>query len=155
MNGKRWLPWTLLALSVGFNGFFLAGWWLENQRESSLVPERRLARKLLLDDSQRQRLRQIRADLRGQRQEIKRRLRELEAAFWQELGRSRPDRKRLEQLLVRSSRLKLRFQRRGLERLLGFLEDLTPEQKRRFLKLARQRIARGLGFPIQPKRTSR
>jgi len=156
MNGwKTWLPWSLLALSAGLNGFFLAGWWLESQREPALAPERRLARRLQLDDNQRRQLGRIRSDLRRQRRELGRRLGELEAAFWEELGRSQPDRERLEQLLAQSSQLKLKFQTRGLERLLGFLEGLTPEQKRRFLKLARRRIARGLGFPVRPKQPSR
>ena len=154
---KRWLPWSLLALSLGLNVFFLGGWWygMRHTPEPAMTPARKLAKKLDLRSGQKDRLQQFRRGLAREKRRLKMDLSDLEKRFWQELSEPRPDRQKLEKLLEKSSSLTLAFRSRGLERMLVFIESLDPGQRQRFLHLAKRRIARGLGFQFKTKREAK
>ncbi len=149
------VPWSLFALALLLNVFFLLGYWFERQfREEMLQgPTRGIVRILALDPEQQDRFQAFRAQMRGLARRIRKVLRPFRRQIWEELEKPVPDRERILGLLKEVDAQRERFRRQALEALLDFLGHLTPRQRRRFLQITHRHTALSLGLvPILQRR---
>jgi Spy/CpxP family protein refolding chaperone len=143
MTRRQWL-WVLLAASLALNLFFVAGalWIRFNEPFAPATPDERLqqmARELGLDPPQRQAFVQYAQTMREQLAHMRESVRPLIGEAWSEVAKPQSDEGRVMQLLDRVAAERRGFQQKLTTMTHAFLAQLTPEQRAKFIVLARQR----------------
>lgn len=161
------LPWVILAVSVALNVFFVGGHvygrhvakeiikkerpqlaqFLERRREMR-KRIRTAMRDLDLSREQRQEFRQMRRDLAQSGRQLRRKNRVPMGKLWSEFESGTPDQTKVESLLREMADNRYAFQLEATRRASGFMAKLTPEQRKKFAVIARERdIFARLGGP--------
>ncbi|MBT4768119.1 MAG: periplasmic heavy metal sensor [Phycisphaerae bacterium] len=122
---------ALLALSVIFNIFFVAGAIQKNRpRPKDPVAEiTRVANELSLDDQQAGRLEELRASYRADTELIRGELHEVRDAIGAEMASDTPDGTALRTLMERESTLIAKRREAAQQHFGHFVDLLTPEQR--------------------------
>jgi len=122
---------ALLALSVIFNIFFVAGAIQKNRpRPKDPVAEiTRVANELSLDDQQASRLEELRASYRADTELIRGELHEVRDAIGAEMASDTPDGTALRTLMERESTLIAKRREAAQQHFGHFVDLLTPEQR--------------------------
>ena len=134
---KKWLPWVLLAVSVAFNIFLVAGMLAARARHRHMrTPEGRaevVADKLDMDDQQRAAYAELVKQSEAGRESDHQRRRAEYQRLWAELAKDDPDERVLEEFVQTpgSSQRRKRF----LEHARGLMKILRPEQRERVAKV--------------------
>jgi Spy/CpxP family protein refolding chaperone len=143
MTRRQWL-WVLLAVSLALNLCFVAGavWIRFNEPFASPTPEERLrqmAQELGLDPAQRQAFARYAQTMREELAQLREKVRPLIGEAWSEVAKSQSDEGRVMQLLDQAAAQRRGFQQKLTTMTHSFLAELTPEQRAKFIVLARQR----------------
>ena len=140
---SRRLPWTLFAVSLAANVFFLAGAaytiYMEHQVAES--PEARsdmFADRLGLSEEQREGLRDLRERAEIRRLGMREVLGPMRQAVLKEVANQTFDREHVMHLLQDWSAERHPYFAEFAEDLHGYLNTLQPEQRDRFLEMARE-----------------
>jgi uncharacterized membrane protein len=136
--------WAVLALSVALNLCFVAGalWIRFHEPTAPANPEERLQRigaQLALDPQQKQEFdkysRAVQADIQLMREAVD----PLTANVWSELAKPDADPAKVTQLFDEAAQRRYGFRRELTLKTLTFLATLSPEQRAKFVALARLR----------------
>jgi Spy/CpxP family protein refolding chaperone len=120
---------ALLALSVIFNIFFIAGAMQPNRPEDPVASITRVANELSLDQQQADRLSELRASFREETALVREELHEVHDAIGAEMASESPDGTTLRTLMQREAAL-IGERRAAAQQHFGhFVELLTPEQR--------------------------
>jgi len=120
---------ALLALSVIFNIFFIAGAMQPNRPEDPIASITRVANELSLDQQQADRLSELRASFREETALVREELHEVHDAIGAEMASESPDGTKLRTLMQREAAL-IGERRAAAQQHFGhFAELLTPEQR--------------------------
>ncbi len=144
-SGARQNWWkVLLALSLALNLFFVVGalWTRLHQPPPMLSPEDRLeqmAGELNLDTQQKQAFANYSQTIRDRIKAMRGAVQPLIASAWSEVAKPRADEAKVMQLFDQASEERRAFMRDLTTTTLGFLATLSPEQRAKFVQLARQR----------------
>lgn len=144
-GGARQNWWkVLLALSLALNLFFVVGalWTRLHQPSPMLSPEDRLeqmAGELNLDTQQKQAFTHYSQTIRDRIKAMRGAVQPLIARAWSEVAKPRADEAKVMQLFDQASEERRAFMRDLTTTTLGFLGTLSPEQRAKFVQLARQR----------------
>ncbi len=143
-GSRQHLFWVVLILSLALNLCFIAGaLWIRVQgRPLPMSPEQRLEQiepQLALDSQQKAAFDQYAQTVRLRVQSMHEAIEPLVGRAWSELAKPDADEAKIMQLFDQAGE-----QRRAFRRELGtatftFLAKLTPEQRAKFVELARQR----------------
>ena len=137
------LPWILLAVSAAANVFFLAGagYTIYTERRVAESAEARadlFADRLGLSKTQREGLRDLRERAEIRRLGMREALGPMRQAVLEEVTRASFDRDRVMHLLEDWSAERHPYFAEFAEDLHGYLGTLQPEQRARFLEMARE-----------------
>lgn len=140
---KSKLPWILLGISLCFNVFFVSGY-LSARRIPKLLATpagwtQIVSDRLGLDDRQRQELVAVNARREAQMQEVRSPYAKGYEAFWGEVLKDEPDRKRIAEIQQESAVLHGQMARIRTEFLLDTVKLMTPEQRTRYARMVRGR----------------
>ncbi len=140
---KRRLPWVLLAISMALNVFFVAGALYTRDVATTLQsdPEARialLADRLSLTPGQVEDLKALRSRLRERRTAMLPKFDELRGRMLDEMAKDTFDRAAVLKAFDNSREVRQGFITGVAEELHAYLATLSPEQKTKFLGLARQ-----------------
>jgi Spy/CpxP family protein refolding chaperone len=143
-GSRQHLLWVVLILSLALNLCFIAGaLWIRVQGPPHpMSPEQRLQQiepQLALDPQQKAAFDQYAQTVRLRMQSMREAIEPLDGNAWSELAKPDADQVKVMQLFEQAGE-----QRRAFRRELGtatftFLAKLTPEQRAKFVELARQR----------------
>lgn len=152
------LPWVLLAVSAGLNLFFVGGhvygrYYAEHvygparidrplrpHEPAEMAARRhRFVERLGLNDDQRKVFGKLRDELIQHGRTLREQNREPMAALWRELQSDKPDSKHIEALLRKMSDNRFAYQLEATKIAREFMAALNPEQKERFVAMARER----------------
>jgi Spy/CpxP family protein refolding chaperone len=143
-GSRQHLLWVVLILSLALNLCFIAGaLWIRVQGPPHpMSPEQRLQQiepQLALDPQQKAAFDQYAQTVRLRMQSMREAIEPLDGNAWSELAKPDADQAKVMQLFEQAGE-----QRRAFRRELGtatftFLAKLTPEQRAKFVELARQR----------------
>jgi Spy/CpxP family protein refolding chaperone len=143
-GSRQHLLWVVLILSLALNFCFIAGaLWIRVQGPPHpMSPEQRLQQiepQLALDPQQKAAFDQYAQTVRLRMQSMREAIEPLVGSAWSELAKPDADEAKIMQLFEQAGE-----QRRAFRRELGtatftFLAKLTPEQRAKFVELARQR----------------
>ncbi len=141
---RRQLLWVVLAVSLALNLFFVAGalWIRLQQPLAPATPEERLqqmAGELNLDPQQRQAFAQYAQTMREELAQMRDSVRPLIGQAWSEVAKPRSDEGRVMQLLDQVAEQRRGFQQKLTAMTHSFLAQLSPEQRAKFIVLARHR----------------
>jgi Spy/CpxP family protein refolding chaperone len=133
-----------LALSFALNLFFIAGalWIRIHAPVATLSPEDRLdqmAGQLNLDPQQKQAFTHYSQIMRERLQAMHGAVQPLIGNAWSEVAKPQADETKVMQLFDQAARERRGFMRDLTTMTLSFLATLSPEQRARFVQLARQR----------------
>ena len=154
----RALPWVLFAVSLALNIFFIGGHYyaraqLDSQasRQAGTVkpPATRtqgLVDRIGLDVAQRGEFRTMRGNIRERGKRFCARSRKHVERLWAELEKSKPSKRVIDRSLRRIYDNGYAYQRRAAAHALAFISKLDPNQKARFLALAKSRGFLGAGL---------
>jgi Spy/CpxP family protein refolding chaperone len=149
MNGvtRRRLLSIALAASLALNVFFVAGAvWIRLHGPLGPVPvaERadHIAAELNLDPTHRAALLRYFQDLRAHLQQMRREVSPLVTSAWTELAKPDANEAEVMRLFDEAAQKRRGFQRQVTTSTLSLLATLTPEQRKKFVELARQPRAR-------------
>lgn len=137
------LPWALLAVSLSFNVFFIAGY-LYVRRTVNLMktPEGRVAlvaEMLDLDDEQTEACMRIEARRTAALEKIGQPHGEELEVFWNEMTAENPDRGKIQDMLERSWEVQKVIQSVQIDHLIEHFAIMNPEQRRRCAAMIRER----------------
>jgi hypothetical protein len=148
---KRNLVWLLLALSVLFNVFFMAGYVqaraAARRAAEAEVLSQRVARELALDEGQQAVFAALRSALREETVAYDGEMALLRQELAAELARQEPDLARVRELVSRGARLEQGRHEARARRFSEFLGTLNPEQCRRLGHRLGPEGRRGGGVP--------
>jgi uncharacterized membrane protein len=135
---------ALLALSLALNLFFVIGalWIRIHAPAPMLSPEDRLeqmAGELGLDPPQKQAFAHYSRTMRDRLQAMHGAVQPLIGNAWSEVGRPHADETRVMQIFDQAAQERRRYVRDLTTTTLSFLATLSPEQRAKFVQLARQR----------------
>jgi len=141
---KKALPWLLLALSVGANAAFLAGFWVADRREDQAreSPEARaalVAEELDLTAEQLLQFTEMRRGLREALWELKRANRPARDRWLDAVLASPPQPAALETALTAIAGSRTESMRLVSGRIQAFAQTLTPEQREKARELLLRR----------------
>ena len=145
-RGGAWRNWwrTALVLSVALNLFFVAGavWIRVHAPPPVASPEQRLeemAGALGLDPQQRQAFERFSQTMRARLQAMHEAMQPLVAGAWAEVGKPQADEAKVMRLLDKAAEARRGYQQELTATTLAFLATLSPEQRAKFVQLARHR----------------
>ena len=143
-GSRRHLFWVILVLSLALNLCFIAGalWIRVQEPPLPMSPEQRLQQiepQLALNPQQKAAFDEYARTVRSGMQSMREAVEPVVANAWSELAKPDADEAKITQLFDQAGE-----QRRASRRELGtatftFLAKLTPEQRAKFVELARQR----------------
>lgn len=141
--GRRRIILAALAISLVLNLCFVAGavW---TRLHEPLPPGERfqaIAGELSLSPEQRAAFDRYVKAMRARSRQSRAEIEPVIAAAWAEIAKSNPDRAEIEQLFDQAAEKRRSFQRDGAAATLQFLATLSPEQRAKFVALARERRA--------------
>jgi uncharacterized membrane protein len=136
-----------LAASLALNLFFVAGAvWIRLHGPLGPVPiserAQHIAEELNLDPTHRAALLHYFQDLRAHLRQMHREVGPLVRAAWAELAKPNADETVVMRLFDEAAQKRRGFQREVTASTLSFLATLTPDQRKKFVELARQRPPR-------------
>ena len=139
----RRLPWMLLTLSVVLNLCFLAGVVWTHTRTSPwrMSPAERVERMsaaLQFDPEHKQAFERYFQTVRMRLQAMHKDVDPLIGEAWAEIAAPQPDETKVSTLFDQAAEMRRRYQRELTGETLGFLATLTPEQRAKFVELARR-----------------
>ena len=141
-----------LALSLALNFFFVAGaaWTRMHPGGFSDNPAERLrqmAGQLDLDPQQRVAFERYFRTMRARTQLMREEIEPLIGDAWSDIAKPQPDEAQVMRLFDQAAEKRRAFQREATTQTMAFLAGLTPEQRAKFVEIARQRHA---GWAAQP-----
>jgi uncharacterized membrane protein len=147
---RRRLVWVALALSLALNVFFIGGavWTRMHVRHGpggppfGPPPHERIeavARDLSLDAAQRGAFERFIRETRQETKQVREANQKLGDAAWEEMAKPQPDEDLLRRLFDEISANRREYQTGMTRSLQDFLGTLSPEQRRHFVELARDR----------------
>ncbi|HEY1299660.1 MAG TPA: periplasmic heavy metal sensor [Stellaceae bacterium] len=153
--GPRQLLWVVLALSLALNLFFVVGavWIRFHQPLAAATAEERLqqmAAELGLDPQQRGAFENYAQTMRAELEDMRQATRPLIREAWTEVAKPQADEGRVMQLLDQAAQRRRGFQQKLTTMTHAFLAQLSPEQRARFIVLARQRPLPWHAAPERP-----
>jgi Spy/CpxP family protein refolding chaperone len=136
--------WVVLALSLALNLCFVAGalWTHFHERPMPVTPVERLQQiepQLALDPRQKPAFDHYAQTLRSRMQQLHEAIDPLVANAWSELAKPNADGAKAMQLFDQAGDERRTFRRELGTATLAFLATLSPEQRAKFVDLARQR----------------
>ncbi|HEX9535661.1 MAG TPA: periplasmic heavy metal sensor [Stellaceae bacterium] len=143
-GSRRHLFWVVLILSLALNLCFIAGaLWIRLQGPPlPMSPEERLQQiepQLALDSQQKAAFDQYARTVRSRIQSMHEAIEPLVGKAWSELAKPDADDAKVMQLFDQAGEQRRAFRRELGTATFAFLTKLTPEQRAKFVKLARQR----------------
>lgn len=144
-GGARRYWWrTALMLSLALNLFFVAGalWIRVHAPPLMASPEQRLeemAGELGLNPQQRQAFERFSQTMRTRLQAMRQAMQPLVGAAWTEVGKPQADEAEVMRLLDKAAAARRGYQQELTATTLAFLATLSPEQRAKFVQLARHR----------------
>ncbi len=143
-GSRQHLIWVVLILSLALNLCFIAGaLWIRVQGPPPpLSPEQRLEQiepQLALDSQQRAAFDQYARTVRLRMQSMRETVEPLVGKAWSELAKPDADDAKVMQLFDQAGEQRRAFRRELGTATFDFLAKLTPEQRAKFVELARQR----------------
>jgi Spy/CpxP family protein refolding chaperone len=143
-GSRQQLLWVVLILSLALNFCFIAGaLWIRLQGAPlPMSPEERLQQiepKLALDSQQKAAFDQYARTVRSRMQSMHEAIEPLVGKAWSELAKPDADDAKIMQLFDQAGEQRRAFRRELGTATFGFLAKLTPEQRAKFVELARQR----------------
>jgi Spy/CpxP family protein refolding chaperone len=143
-GARRHLLWVALALSLVLNLCFVAGalWIRIHGPPAPMNPEERLHRigaQLALDPRQKEAFDQYSQAVHARMQLMHEAVEPLIGNAWSEIAKPDADETKVVQLFDEAAQRRHRFQRELATTTLSFLATLSPEQRAKFVELARQR----------------
>lgn len=135
---------ALLAISAALNVFFVGGaLWTRFHPPAERPPfeERyqRIAGELDLDAKQRAGFDRYMAAMRSRMDKMRDQVEPLMGAAWEEMAKPQPDAVQVMRLLDEAGDKRRAFQHEATVQTLDMLSILSPEQRRKFVALARER----------------
>jgi Spy/CpxP family protein refolding chaperone len=143
-GSRRHLFWVVLILSLALNLCFIAGaLWIRLQGPPlPMSPEERLQQiepQLALDSQQKAAFDQYARTVRSRIQSMHEAIEPLVGKAWSELAKPDADDAKVMQLFDQAGEQRRAFRRELGTATFAFLTKLTPEQRAKFVELARQR----------------
>lgn len=144
-GGTRRYWWrTALALSLALNLFFVVGalWIRVHAPPPAPSPEQRLERMagdLGLDPQQQEAFERFSQTMRARLQAMHQAMQPLIAGAWSEVGKPQADEAKVMRLLDEAAETRRGYMQELTSTTLAFLATLSPEQRARFVQLARHR----------------
>jgi uncharacterized membrane protein len=141
---RQHLLWAVLAVSVALNLCFVAGalWIRFHEPATGFRPEERLRQigeQLALDPQQKQEFDQYAQAVQGRMQLMREEVEPTIGNAWTELAKPDADATKVMQLFDEAAQTRYGFRRELTLMTLSFLATLSPEQRAKFVALARQR----------------
>jgi Spy/CpxP family protein refolding chaperone len=137
------LLWLALALSLTLNVCFLGGLlWSRMTTEQMLTPAQRVQQvmqELNLSDDQRDAFRQFVIEARRRTRQLRESNEPLVGRVWEELGKGQPDQAVIDKLVDQATENRHAYQKDMTTVLGRFLANLSPEQRAKFIELAKRR----------------
>jgi hypothetical protein len=132
----RHLSWLLLALSLLFNVFFLAGYFQARSAPVETAPANAetVAHELNLDEKQAAVLSGCRASLGEEAPVYHNALALVAQEYRRELGSDEPDPTRLAELVEQEAEIHLQWRLAATDRLVQFIGSLRPEQRQHLVE---------------------
>jgi uncharacterized membrane protein len=142
---RRHLLITLVAISVALNLFFVAGaLWTRLQPSNRAAADQRyeqMAAELKLDVQQRPAFDRYVAAVRSRVEEMRQQVDPLIGGAWDEVAKPQADEAKVMGLFDQATEKRRAFQRDLTAQTLAFLAVLSPEQRSKFVTMARERRA--------------
>jgi Spy/CpxP family protein refolding chaperone len=143
-GSRQHLVWVVLILSLALNLCFIAGaLWIRVQGAPlPMSPEQRLQQiepQLALDPQQKAAFDQYARTVRSRMQSMREAIEPLVGNAWSELAKPDADDAKVMQLFDQAGEQRRAFRRELGTATFAFLAKLTPEQRAKFVELARQR----------------
>lgn len=143
-GSRQHLLWVVLILSLALNFCFIAGaLWIRLQGAPlPMSPEERLQQiepQLALDSQQKAVFDQYARTVRSRMQSMHEAIEPLVGKAWSELAKPDADDAKIMQLFDQAGEQRRTFRRELGTATFAFLAKLTPEQRAKFVELARQR----------------
>ena len=154
----RALPWVLFTLSLALNVFFIGGHFYSRaqygneagRQAGTAKPPATRSRisvdRIGLDVAQRGGFRTMRARIRARGKRFRARSRGHVARLWAELQKDKPSKRVIDRSLRKLTDSRYAYQRRAAAHAIAFMATLDPNQKARFLELAKSRGFLGAGL---------
>jgi uncharacterized membrane protein len=145
-SSRRHLLITLVAISVALNLFFIAGavWTRLHGPPEALGAEERydqMAAELKLDPQQRVAFDRYVAMMRARVEEMRKQVDPLIGNAWEEVAKPQADTAQVMALFDQATEKRRAFQRELATQTLAFLSGLSPEQRGKFVAIAREHRA--------------
>jgi Spy/CpxP family protein refolding chaperone len=143
-GSRQHLIWVVLILSLALNLCFIAGalWIRLHGPPSPMTPEERLQQiepQLALDPQQKAAFDQYARTVRMRMQSMHEAIEPLVGKAWSELAKPDADDAKIMQLFDQAGEQRRAFRRELGTATFAFLAKLSPEQRAKFVELARQR----------------
>ena len=143
-GSRRHLFWVILVLSLALNLCFIAGaLWIRVQGPPlPMTPEQRLQQiepQLALNPQQKAAFDEYARTVRSRMQSMHEAIEPLVANAWSELAKPDADQTKITQLFDQAGEQRRAFRPELVTATFTFLAKLTPEQRAKFVELARQR----------------
>ena len=143
-GSRRHLFWVILVLSLALNLCFIAGaLWIRVQGPPlPMTPEQRLQQiepQLALDPQQKAAFDEYARTVRSRVQSMHEAIEPQVANAWSELAKPDADQAKIMQLFDQAGEQRRAFRPELVTATFTFLAKLTPEQRAKFVELARQR----------------
>ena len=143
-GSRRHLFWVILVLSLALNLCFIAGaLWIRVQGPPlPMTPEQRLQQiepQLALNPQQKAAFDEYARTVRSRMQSMHEAIEPLVANAWSELAKPDADQTKIMQLFDQAGEQRRAFRPELVTATFTFLAKLTPEQRAKFVELARQR----------------
>jgi uncharacterized membrane protein len=153
---RRHLLVTLVAISVALNLFFIAGavWTRMHAPPGRTGPDERyeqMAAELKLDPQQRAAFDGYVTAMRARVEEMRQQVDPLIGSAWEEVAKPQTDTARVMGLFDQATEKRRAFQRELTTQTIAFLSQLSPEQRSKFVTIAREHRAPW----FRPQRPSR
>ena len=141
---RQHLLWVVLTLSLALNFFFVAGalWIRFHGPPLPMNPEERLQQmepQLALNPQQKEAFDRYAKTVRSRMQMMREAVEPVVGKGWSELAKPDADETKVMQLFDDAAQQRRNFRRELTTTTLSFLATLSPEQRARFVDLARQR----------------
>jgi Spy/CpxP family protein refolding chaperone len=147
---RRALPWMVLTVSVGFNLFFVVGYYQAKRDADAALAQARLhaaeqqnridglVAQLNLTQHQTRKLDEVRQRAKEPLVALMQQRLNLTRQYWNELGKANPDRKRLRSLITSMQEKQAEMKTLAAERMTEFTAMLDPQQRQRWTILLAQ-----------------
>jgi uncharacterized membrane protein len=139
-HGRLW--WVALALSLTLNVFFVGGlvWSRMAMRPVETPAERfaQIGRELELSPQQHDAFQQFILEMRKHGRELRESNQPLVSEVWNELGKPQPDQSAVAGLIEKATENRQAYQKEMTAALSHFLAGLAPDQRARFVELAKR-----------------